>query len=159
MKALVVYDSFFGNTERIARSVASALGTEPDVAARRAGDVDPSALGGLDLLVVGSPTRAFSPSPAVKAFLKRIPSRELQGVKVAAFDTRITAEDSGSAILSFMIKLFGYAANPILRRLASKGGQAIEPPKGFYVAGPKGPLKDGELERASEWACEMAKQL
>jgi len=159
MKALVVYDSFFGNTEHVARAIAAELGAEPDVALRRAGDVDASSLDGLDLLVVGSPTRAFSPSPAVKALLKQIPPRELQGVKVAAFDTRIAVEDTGSAILSFMIKLFGYAAKPILKRLAGKGGQAIEPAKGFFVADSEGPLKDGELERASEWARELARQL
>jgi flavodoxin len=161
MKALVVYDSFFGNTERIAQSIGNALGRPQDVGILRVGDFKPERLAGLKLLIVGSPTRAFSPSPAIKKFLKSIPKNGLKDVKVAAFDTRITDEeiDSTVFILRILVNIFGYAAKPISDRLGKKGGQLIAPPEGFFVHGTEGPLKEGELERASEWAKQiMAKQ-
>lgn len=153
-KVLVIYDSFFGNTERIAQSIGNALGRPEDVGILRVVDVKPEQLVGLKLLIVGSPTRAFSPSPAIKKFLKSIPKNGLKGVKVAAFDTRITDEEIDSAvfILRILVNIFGYAAKPISDRLVKKGGQLIAPPEGFFVQGMEGPLKEGELERASNWA-------
>jgi len=161
MKALVVYDSFFGNTERIARSIGNALGRPEDVGIIQVGNVRPEQLTGLKLLIVGSPTRAFRPSPAVKNFLKSIPKNGLNGVKVAAFDTRMTEEEINSAvfILRILVNIFGYAARPISDRLVKKGGELIAAPEGFFVHGTEGPLKEGELERASNWAKQIiAKQ-
>ena len=71
MKALVVYDSFFGNTEKVAQAMGDALASQAQVQTLRVGDVRPEHVTGLDLLIVGSPTRAFSPSPAIKNWLKR----------------------------------------------------------------------------------------
>jgi flavodoxin I len=160
-KALVVYDSFFGNTERIAQAIGNALGRQENVGIVRVADVRPEQLTGLKLLIVGSPTRAFRPSPAIKKFLKSIPKNGLKGVKVAAFDTRVTDEEIDSAvfILRIMVNIFGYAAKPIADRLVKKGGQLIAAPEGFFVQGMEGPLKEGELERASDWARQIiAKQ-
>jgi len=151
MKAMVVYDSVHGNTEQVAQAVAGALGAE-EVEARRVTEVEPDQLADLDVLIVGAPTHAFQPSPKAKEFLKSIPRGSLEGVKVAAFDTRISVEDTDSAILSFMVKLFGYAAKPIANRLKRRGGELALAPEGFYVEGTEGPLKEGELERAAEWA-------
>ena len=147
MKALVIYDSAFGNTEKVAQAMAEALGCE----ARHVTEVQPAQLTGLDALIVGSPTQKFQPLKPVKDFLKEIPAGKLDGVKVAAFDTRISLEEAGSVILNFFVKLFGYAANPIADRLTKKGGDLAMPPEGFYVGGTEGPLKEGELERAVEW--------
>jgi flavodoxin len=154
MKATVVYDSFFGNTEQIAQAIGAALGAPPEVTIRRVGDVKPAEMTGLDLLVVGSPTRRFSASPAVSRLLKTIPNKGLKGVKVAAFDTRITEDElqSGPGILRFFVKLFGYAAEPMAKRLEKKGGKLAASPEGFFVKGTQGPLQDGELERAAAWA-------
>jgi hypothetical protein len=59
---------------------------------------------------------------------------------------------SSAKFLPFMVKLFGYAAKPIADRLQEKGGELVEPPEGFYVRGTEGPLLEGELSRAAEWA-------
>jgi len=152
MKTLVVYDSVFGNTEKVAQAIGDALGTPEEVGVLRVGDVKPEQLAGVQVLIVGSPTRAFSPTPATKATLKAIPARALSGIKVAAFDTRISMEDTDSGFLRTMVKVFGYAAKPIANRLRSKGGDLVLAPEGFYVQDTEGPLKDGELERAAAWA-------
>jgi len=150
MKILVVYDSYFGNTEKVAQAIGAALGD--DVAVKRPGDVEAGELSELDVLIVGSPTRAFRPSDAIKDFLKTIPSGGLKGVKVAAFDTRIAKEDTENPVLRFMVNIFGYAAKPIDEKLVGKGGEPLGEPAGFIVLGTEGPLKDGELEKAVAWA-------
>ena len=156
MRALVVYDSVFGNTEQIARAIGSALGSTGDVQVLRVGSVQPGQLAGLDLLVVGSPTRGFRPTPALTSWLKGIPAGSLQGVRVAAFDTRISMDDPKvPGILRFMVKLFGYAAQPIAGRLEKKGGVLAAPPEGFIVTASEGPLREGELERAAAWARQL----
>ncbi|MGD8997520.1 MAG: nitric oxide synthase [Anaerolineae bacterium] len=156
MKAMVVYDSVFGNTEQIAQAMGRALGAAEGSEARRVGEVDPEQLTGLDVLIVGSPTRAFRATPATRQLLKRIPVGGLKGVKVAAFDTRFSVEEVDSAILTFMVKLFGYAAEPIARSLERKGGDLALAPEGFIVEGTEGPLREGELERAANWARQVA---
>ena len=148
MKALVVYDSVFGNTEKVAQAIGEALGAQT----LRLGDVQPEHLADLDALVVGSPTRAFSATPAIKKWLNGIAPRSLQGVKVAAFDTRMNVQEVNSRILTFLAKIFGYAAEPMASRLIKKGGTQAMPPAGFFVEGSEGPLKGGELERAVDWA-------
>ncbi len=152
MKALVVYDSVFGNTEQVAQAIGKALGSPGDVEVLRVSNVQSGQLAGLGLLIVGSPTRGFRPTPATTSWLKSIPAHGLKGVWVAAFDTRISMNDPVPGILRFMVKLFGYAAKPMADRLVKKGGQLAVPPEGFFVNGSEGPLKEGELARAADWA-------
>lgn len=152
MKALIVYDSFFGNTEQVAQAIGKALDSQAEVEVRRVTEVQPTQLTDMDLLIVGSPTRAFSPSPDTKTFLKDLPRQALDGIRVAAFDTRISMDDVDSAILPPMVKVFGYAAEPMAKRLERKGGILALPPEGFFVNGTEGPMKEGELERAADWA-------
>jgi flavodoxin len=152
MKAMVVYDSVHGNTEQVAQAVARALGSPEEVETHQVTEVDVEQLADLDILVVGAPTHALQPSPAAKAFLKSIPRGALNGVRVAGFDTRIDVEETGPGILIFMTRLFGYAAKPIADRLKKKGGDLVLPPAGFIVEDTEGPLREGELDRAAEWA-------
>ena len=74
MKALVVYDSFFSNTEKIAQAIGNSLGGKNDVKVLNVKNMKDELLEDLDVLIVGSPTRAFSPSPAIKSFVNKIPS-------------------------------------------------------------------------------------
>jgi flavodoxin len=157
MKAIVAYDSAYGNTEQIARAIGSALSPQYEVEVRRVGDVAPQQLAGVSLLIVGCPTQKFSPTAATTALLKSIPAGGLKGVRVAAFDTRFTvAAIEKVKILAFFVRLFGYAAETIAPRLEKKGGELAAPPEAFYVGDTKGPLLEGELERAAEWARKIA---
>ena len=153
MKALVAYDSAYGNTEQVALAIGEALGSVEDVKTLRVGNVTPEHLEGVSLLVVGCPTQKFSPTGATTRLIKGIPKDGLKGVTVAAFDTRFTVDEIEKVkILAFLVRIFGYAAEPIADRLQKKGGELAAPPEPFYVSGTEGPLLDGELERAGEWA-------
>ena len=163
MKALVVYESMFGNTETIARAIADGLaGTcEVTLADVRAA---PSAEGA-DLLVAGAPTHAFGlsrpssreqaeRSGAVRAGAVETGLREylaaappLTGLAAAAFDTRVDKPITGSAARK---------AHRLLRRL---GCRLLVPPGSFRVGGTTGPLLAGEADRARRWATVLATTL
>jgi len=151
MKVLIMYDSYFGNTEKIAQALRDSLGKDAKAEVIKVSDCKVEQLNGLDLFIVGSPTRAFRATPPVTAFLNSIPPNSLNGIKVAAFDTRVAPEDIKSSILRFIVKAGGYAAKPIANMLVKKGGNLMVPPEGFAVVGNEGPLKEGELDRAKVW--------
>jgi flavodoxin len=153
---MVVYDSVYGNTKQIGEAVGAAIGTATgspqDVRVVRAADARLEDLAGLSLLVVGSATQKFNPLGATSRFLKSIRSSGLQGVKVAAFDTRFPPSAIEKVrILAFLVRILGYAAEPIAKRLQQAGGELVVPPEGFHVSETEGPLLDGELQRAADW--------
>jgi len=150
-KTLIIYDSIFGNTEKIARAIGGSLGSQAEVGTLRVGDMQPEQLTGLELLIVGSPTRGFRPTPAIAAFLKTIPANNLKGIRVAAFDTRLSVKDVNNILLNILARIFGYAAAPIAASLTKNGGVLALPPEGFFVKASEGPLKEGELERSAAW--------
>ena len=152
MKTLIVYDSMYGNTEKIAKSIGGAI--TGDVKVLHIGEVNPSDLESINLLIVGSPTQAFRTTKAVQTFIQSIPVNTLKGIDVAAFDTRIPADDVGKG-LRLLMKVGGYAAPNIAEALKKKGGNQVVPPEGFFVKDKEGPLKEGELERAALWAKEL----
>jgi flavodoxin len=141
MKVLVVYDSVYGNTEEIAKAMGERIGNEVKVV--RAENTGPADLESVELLIVGAPTYGGRPTPKMKEFLERIKTGSLKDVKIAAFDTRIPAT---------WVKIFGFAAGKIEKPLKSQGGKSVLKPEGFFVTGTKGPLVEGELERAAKWA-------
>jgi flavodoxin I len=145
MKTLVVYDSLHGNTEKIAQAIGDAISGE--VGVLRVGEVDVSRLKDFDLLFVGAPTHGGRASPPMREFLDRIQAPALEGINVAAFDTRLTTR---------WVKIFGYAAGRIAKSLKEKGGTLVGSPEDFYVQGSEGPLREGELERAAAWAKKIA---
>jgi flavodoxin I len=150
MKSLVIYDSVFGNTEKVALAIGAALGEDTPV--QRVGEATPTDVDGLDILIVGSPTRGFRPTPAVTDFLSALPADALKGVRAAAFDTRIPLESIKNRFLRFLVKSGGYADRLIEKSLIAKGAILAVPSGGFVVLESEGPLAEGELERAAEWA-------
>lgn len=148
MKSLIVYDSWFGNTQKIAEAMADGLDGDVQVVCA---DCDPSRhLSDCELLIVGSPTHGGVATPAMQEFLDSINNDDLEGIAVAAFDTRVTFR---------WLKVIGFASKRIAKQLQEKGGSLIVPPQGFYVSGKKGPLRDGELLRARRWAASVSRQI
>ena len=155
MKALIIYDSFFGNTEKIAQAIGETLSSSMEVEVCKVSEVKQEQLKEINLLLVGSPTRGFMPSPAIKKFLRSIHSDGLKNIKAAAFDTRISEDDAKIRILRFLMKVFGYAAEPISKKLRNKGAEIVVSPEGFCVKDTEGPPKEDELERAKSWALKI----
>ena len=143
MKTLVVYESMFGNTEKIALAIASAIGESGQVKAVRANIVSPADREKIDLLILGTPTQGGRPLPAIKNFLDNLPPHALKNIGVTSFDTRMTM---------WVAKAFGYPASHLAEALVEKGGRLVMPAEGFIVTDREGPLKPGEIERAADWA-------
>jgi flavodoxin len=142
MNALVLYDSQYGDTERIAQAIADTLGEFGEARALRLDPTQPVELQGVDVFIVGCPTQGWRPTPAIQSFLEEASSEELRGLAIACFDTRFRLPRL----------MTGSAARVIARKLQEKGVSLLAPPESFFVKGMQGPLHDGELDRASMWA-------
>jgi len=142
MNALIICDSLFGNTEKIAETIAEAW--RPYMQARivAASAVTVLDLIGIGLLAIGGPTQKHGVSPNIQYVLDMFTPEKLAGKAVVAFDTRI----------QMTTWLSGSAAERIAKRLEKQGINVILPPESFFVEGREGPLKKGEIERAVRWA-------
>jgi flavodoxin len=150
MKALIVYDTMFGNTQQIAEAIADEVAKKHTVTLVKAKLASVNDLESMDLLIVGSPTHGGWYTEPVKNFLNAIPENGLRNKKAFAFDTTSSKEKEGWFV-RMIIDFFGNASKRISRELVKKGAATVasEP---FFVTGKEGPLQDGEIERAREFA-------
>lgn len=153
LKALVIYDSQYGNTEKIAWAIRDALSVKAETRLVRASNVAPRDLSAVDLLIVGSPTQRFHATEPIDRLLMGV---SLRGAHAAAFDTRFDMDEVDSRVLRMAVRVAGdsaaYAAPRISAALEKVGATIVALPEGFIVTGTEGPLRDGELPRAVEWA-------
>ena len=152
MKAYIIYDSLYGNTEKIAQAIGNGLTGEVKVL--RIGEANPTELKTCDLLIFGSPVHGGRATPELDAFIKQLPDGSLAGISVAAFDTRFEPETQGIG-LRILMSVIHFAAPRIAKSLVKKGGILVAEPEGFIVENKEGPLKQGELERATAWAKQL----
>jgi Flavodoxin domain len=162
MRAAVVSESWFGNTQKVAKAIAEVLRSEGEVVLLTVDDPPPS-LAEVDLLVVGAPTHVHGLSTAmsrksaleqraepgsvgigVRGWLRQLPPGE--GRRAAVFDTRIDKS----------VVLVGSAARGIAKRLERRGYELVAPSESFFVLDAAGPLKEGEIGRAADWAKSLA---
>lgn len=162
MKAIVVYESHWGNTAAIARAIAEGIG--PGAEALSTAEATGEALAGVDLIVAGAPLLGFSlptesmvkslgtnsaqhkippdlSHPSMRAWLEGLPKGHGRG---AGFETRIWWSP-------------GSAAKAIGKALEEKGYEPAGKPEKFIVKDRYGPLKEGEVERARQWGAALAK--
>lgn len=151
MKALVLYDSVYGNTAQIAKAIGKGLSEHLETSVIEAKAFAPGLRPDAQLLIVGSPTLGFRPTPPVNKFLNRLTANSLDKILVAGFDTRIPLTNIKSVPLRFMVKKAGYPAKIISNKLRRKGGEMIAEPEGFLISEQQGPLVPRELSRAEAW--------
>jgi flavodoxin len=142
MNSLVIYDSVYGNTQKIAEAIADVFEHYGPVRMIPASNANPSHLQGIGLLAIGGPTQAHGASPAIKELLEILSPAQLAELSIVAFDTRIP----------IFRWLSGSAAESIEGKVQYYNAELIQPPESFFVEGRGGPLKEGEVERAVEWA-------
>ncbi|MDH5451601.1 MAG: flavodoxin family protein [Candidatus Bathyarchaeota archaeon] len=143
-RAIVIYDTKFGNTEKIARALARGMekqGTKVDCV--NTDEVDIDKLVEYDFLAIGGPTHAFGVSQPMKAFLEKLKGVDIKGKKAFAFDTKYKAWWAGSA---------GKRIEKTLKRL---GMSLVKPHSSAIVTGSEGPLKDGMEEMFEQIGGEM----
>jgi hypothetical protein len=158
MRALVLFESAFGNTQEIAQAIADGLSAHMLVDLTEVGAADD--LGHeLDLLVVGGPTQGFSMSrPGTRESAAKQASRGLvsPGIGLREWLARVQGVSPGAAA-AFDTRfnkprwLTGSAARAAEKRLRELGCRIAAPAESFFVTGMTGPLVDGELDRARRW--------
>jgi hypothetical protein len=165
MRALVVYESMFGNTERIAHAIADGLGERFEVTVVEVDSAPDTLPDDVGLLVVGGPTHAFGlsrSSTRADAVKQAAPDgvvsrgrglrewlgdlKPSPGLPAAAFDTHIDKRFPGSA------------SGAVRRRLQARGYDVRET-RSFHVTGTAGPLVAGEEAAARDWAAHVAARL
>ena len=166
VKALVVYESLFGNTEQVARSIKAGLAEHADVELMEVAEAREVGTRAFDLIVLGGPTHAFSmtkPSTREEAVgrgashgsatyglrewlehLHKGSHTEL----VATFDTRVRK----------VRRLPGSAARGAAKIVRGLGYSSAAHAESFYVEDVNGPLLDGELDRARAWGEWLGRQ-
>jgi len=164
VKAVVVHESLWGNTAAVAGAIAEGLGSDAKVlSTAQAGAQE---LDGGDLVVAGGPVFGFQLSsermrqsirdspelgvpapdlsgPPLRAWLEALPPG---AGRCAAFDTRVRGP-------------FGKGAPTVAVELQAKGYQLVARPEGFIVTGKYGPLRKGELERATQWGRQLRRSM
>ncbi|MFW6227468.1 MAG: flavodoxin family protein [Bacteroidota bacterium] len=155
MEIYIIYDSYFGNTRKVAEILAAELSRSYNVQLDKAEDFREEKLKAADIFIAGSPTRGFTFSARIKHLLGKLPAKALKGKQLAAFDTRVKPGDTNSHIYKHFAGTFGYAAGSLQRKLIGKKGQLLLPSRGFAVEGKEGPLKKGEEEGVKSWAAEI----
>jgi flavodoxin len=161
VKAVVVYESLFGNTHEVAEAVAEGLREAAEVDVTAVKDSSPELVQGADLLVVGGPTHAhgmastFTRKGAVDdARKKGKPEPDIEGPALRAwFDSMGKTEGRAAAFDTRLPPpklVTGSAARGIAKRLRRHGYDVIGE-ESFLVDRSEGPPSDGELDRAREW--------
>ena len=164
MKALVVYESMWGNTERVAESVADGLRESMEVELVEVNQAPTEPEPDVGLIVAGGPTHAFSMSRSntradavnrgadhgasgigLREWLDRLPTGH-HSQRIATFDTRVDK----------VRHLPGSAAKAAAKVAHRHGFPRAEHVESFYVGDMEGPLLDGELERAVAWGRQIA---
>jgi menaquinone-dependent protoporphyrinogen IX oxidase len=151
MKGIVVFDTSYGNTRKIAETIAETLkeaGVEADIFSVK--NVKKISARDYSFLVLGSPTKFGTMSLAIRFFLGKVKAEEWMNKPFAAFDTENPEN---------IDKKEGSAAEKIAERLVDKKMNQLLPVLKAVVLGWKGPLQEGEVERAKEYGRRLATEL
>lgn len=143
MNFLVVYFSKFGNTQKLAEVIADRLSSKGEVRTISSENLTAEILKEANLVVMGTPTHNMNLPKSVKPVFEQLPKRILPGTPVAAFDT--------SYKMSWLLNQFT-ASKRLIKKLRKLGGKPLLPPEIFLVKDREGPLYQGEIEHAQDWA-------
>lgn len=156
MKGIVVYDTSFGNTKKIAETIVETLresGIESDLYYVK--DVKKLTAKDYKFLILGSPTKFGTMSFTVKSFLGKVKGEEWMNKPFAAFDT----ENPENIEKAHAENKEWSAAEKIAEKLREKGMNQLLPVLKALVLGMKGPLVEGEIDRAKDYAKQLAAKL
>lgn len=163
MRAVVVYESLWGNTASVARAIAEGIGS--DARAMTTDEATPAVVAEADLLVAGAPVLGFS-----------LPTEKMrESVRTTTGDAPVSADLTHRSMRAWLASLRhgkgraiafetrlrgpipGSATKTIMRELQDAGFASAGRSQPFYVAGKYGPLREGELERARLWGEDLAR--
>lgn len=146
-KAIVIYESKYGNTrlvaEMIAGGMAQVTGTEAVLA--EINDVDLNRLDDFDAIIIGSPNHMGRATKSTGKFIDKLGKLNLEEKHGAVFDTYIARD-------------FEKAVKKMEKQIAEKvpGLKLVAPGLSVKVTGIKGPVAGGELPKSKEFGVKIA---
>jgi hypothetical protein len=178
MRVVIVYESLFGNTRRVAEAIAAGAREavpEADVGCIRATETNRDEALGADLLIVGGPTHQCGLSSGVSRRLG-LKADHIAAAREAGH--RVEPDAAGPGIRDWFMALplaaagsLGAAfdtrtdatvkdgsADGIALRLRRHGYELVTEPEGFVIDNTQGPLHSGELARARAWGGRLLRQ-
>ena len=153
---MVIYDSNYGNTERVARALTQGLekgGVSVDCL--KIDQVDAGDVGSYDFIAVGGPTHMIRSSKAMKGFLDGLGAVDLKGLKGFAFDTRNESRMNGR----HWLVLENSAARVIEGVLRRRKMKIVRPRHSAIVEGREGPLNEGTEDEFMKIGAEISSKL
>lgn len=164
MRAIVVYESLWGNTAAIARAIAEGIG--PDARSLTTDEATPAIVAEADLIVAGAPVLAFRlPSDAIRDSIAtgepNAPTpADLSHPSMRTWLAGLPAGRAGAAAFETRFRWSpGGATGGIESGLKRAGYRTLAKAQKFVVTGKYGPLREGEVERARHWGEELARSL
>ncbi len=160
MKAIVVYESLWGNTAAVARAIAEGMG--PGARALSTAEAGPSDIAGAELIVAGAPVLGFRlPDEGMRQSIRANPTRRRETISTPTLRSWLAALPAGEGgYAAFETRLWwspGGATKAISAGMEKAGYHEVSKARRFIVNGTYGPLKDGELEKARQWGAELAR--
>ncbi len=172
MRAVVIYESMYGNTHRIAEAIGEGLRESGEAEVVSVHEADGQLIDGADLIVVGGPTHAhgmsrsstrqgaveavdkpgsdlvLEPDAAGEGIREWLEALATTGARAAAFDTRV---DMAPVIT-------GRASKGIAKQLRHHGFDLVAEPMSFLVT-KETHLELDETERARGWGQLLAESV
>lgn len=158
MNTLIIYDSAYGNTAKVAYVIENEASTFGKVKHVMAKDFKVSDITDVDVMFIGSPTQGGRPTQSISDLVNSLSSDVYKHIPVATFDTRFATEAHGLG-LKILMKTIGFASPKIAASVKHKSGRILGSPEGFIVDDKEGPLLEGELKRAAEWTKKILTKL
>jgi flavodoxin len=150
VKAIVIYESRYGNTKRVAEAIVEGMkeAREIEVSMKELKEVNLEKVAEYDVILIGSPNHFGGPTRGIKGFIDRLGELQLMGKMFAVFDT-------------YLGKDFEKAVNKMEKRISEKVPELkqIEHGLSIKVHGMKGPIVEGELSKCREFGNKIATQL
>lgn len=160
MRAIVVYESLWGNTAAVARAIAEGIGS--GARALSTAQATGAAIAGADLIVAGAPVLGFRlPTDKMLKTIGASAGRErvapnLSQPSMRSWLDALPKGNGRSAVFETRLKISpGRATGAIARGLEGAGYRPIAKAQRFIVKGKYGPLRDGEVERAKAWGADL----
>ena len=149
-KAIIVYESKWGNTRLVAESIAEGMKEASGIPATL-GEVKAVKLtdiGDFDTVLVGSPNHIGRATASIRKFIDKLGKISVEGKQAAAFDTYVGGD-------------FEKAVKKMEKQIREKvpGLKLIAPGLSIEVKAMKGPIADGELAKCRDFGVRIAEQV
>ena len=149
-RVIVIYESKYGNTKRVAETIIEGINEIEGIEAvlKEPEHVEPTKVLYYDVILVGSPNHIGGPTRGIKKFIDKLGKIGLEEKMGAVFDTYLGRD-------------FNKAVRKMEKRINEKvpGLKLMTPGLSIKVGGMKGPIVEGELPRCKEFGNKIAKQM